>query len=178
MALLSRSTSARKGAKPNLQHKMVQMMYPHMKVNAGLSQAGTSNPPRQRCNWLLMLLRYMICFTNASSLFCSLRRTLSSLLHWQECQSMPCVLTLPKHWLPEMNICQYLHTFCSRSLLQARIAAQQHFCKVSFAVTGNTPHCASCLRSRYFAAAHSADTSLIHLQQSQQPCSCFVAPTP
>lgn len=110
MELLSLSTSARKGAKLNLQHKMVQMMYPHMKVNAGLSQADTSNPPRQRCNWLLMLLRYLICCTSASSFFCSLRRTRGTLLHWQECQSMPCVLTLPKHWLPEMNAYQYTHS--------------------------------------------------------------------
>lgn len=71
-----------------------------------------------------------------------------------------------------------LANILQQELVTSNSAAQQHFCIVLFAVIGNTPHCASSLTRRYFAAAHSADAILMHLQQSQRQAVCFVAFTP
>jgi hypothetical protein len=83
----------------------------------------------------------------------------STLLRWQECQGMPRVLTLPKHWPPEMNAGKpaLIHIlqqeFVTSDNCSTTACLHSQICSCALYTK-----CASCLRSRYL---------LQHAQQMQ-----------
>lgn len=149
----------------------------HMKVNAGLSQAGTSSLHRQRCSWLLMLLRYDLLYKDV--LFFSACVGLLAL--WSRPNHALCSCSNPNigflRLLLASTYIYYAAAVCHKQELQHNSILASSRLQLSA-----TPHAVLLAGEAGSLLQHalqmrSADAILIHLQQSQQQIACFVALT-